>query len=124
MKKHILVVSLLVALPGLALADKADQCALNSTCSIGIRGLFNKQMKTTGIEAGKTYTCVVSRGKGADISIKNITVSKGMSYDLKGKRFDKAFVIHGPKSGSGTIEYTLYNHNGPWNTINLQYKCS
>jgi len=124
MKKTLLIATLIGLLPTIALADKPEQCSLNSTCSYSVRGKFNKIIETQRLKAGKTYQCTVVRGDGHDFSIKNISASKGVTYSLKGSRFDNAFVIRGPKTGTGSIQYTLYNHVGPWSTRSIQFKCA
>jgi len=124
MKNKKIMIALMVGLlPTAALATQPDQCALNSTCSFKIRGKFNKELMTSQLQAGKTYVCKVVRGNGKVLSLKSVYASKGVSYDLKGNRLNKPFVIRGPKKGVGFIRYTIYNNNDPWHTNSIQFKC-
>ena len=124
MKRQLISATLLLSLlPAVVLAVQPDQCALNSTCSFSIRGKFNKVIRTPNLQIGQTYKCTVKQGDGYVISIKNVYASKGVTYQIKGRRFNKPFIIHGPGKGSGYVQYTLYNHNDPWNTDSLQYQC-
>src|SRR5438128_2550906 len=95
---------LLMVLPVAAFATKPAQCSLNSTCSFDLRGRFNLKIKTTDLKAGVTYQCQMNRKSvGRLLSIRNIDASSGVRYSLKGDRFDKPFIIHGPKKGVGHI---------------------
>lgn len=124
MKKKIILLAASVLLPSAVFAaDQPDQCALNSTCSFNIQGKFNKMFVTQQIQAGKTYKCSVIRGSGGLLEIKNVYASNGITYDLKGRRFNRPFVIHGPVKGVGYIKYTIYNHNDPWRSNSIQFKC-
>ena len=124
MKKQVSVALMMALLPAVTLAAKPEQCALDSTCSFSIHGKFNKEFITSQLQAGQTYTCSVIRGKGKLLSIKNIYASSDVSYDLKGERFNKLFVIHGPSKGTGYIKYTIYNNNDPWHANSIQFQCS
>lgn len=123
MKKLIFALGM-IALPGSVFAAAATQCALNSTCSFSIHGKFNKVLKTTGIQAGQKYVCNIVRGEGKLLSLQDVYVSKGVRYDLKGGRLNRSFVIYGPQTGTGVIQYTLYNHNDPWRSDSFQLKCT
>lgn len=123
MKKKLMAVLMVSLIPSVVLADTPDQCALDSTCSFSIRGKFNKAFITSQLKAGETYSCSVVRGKGRLLSIKSIYASEGISYALKGARFNKPFVIYGPKKGSGYVQYTIYNNNDPWHTDYIQFEC-
>lgn len=122
MKMKLFILGML-ALPLVAFADKPSQCALNSTCSFSIHGKFNKMLKTSGIQAGKKYVCNIVQGNGQLLSLQDVYVSKGVRYDLKGRRLNQAFIIYGPKTGTGVIQYTLHNHNDPWHSNSFQFKC-
>lgn len=124
MKNKLMIALMVCLLPTAALAAKPDQCSLNSTCSFTIRGKFNKKLITRDLQAGKTYVCKVVRGSGNLLSLKDVYASKGISYDLKGGRLNKPFVINVPKNGSGFIQYTIYNNNDPWRSNSIQFKCS
>lgn len=122
--KHKITIALIAGvLPTVALAAQPDQCALQSTCSFNIRGKFNKELMTSQLQAGKIYICTVVRGSGRLLSVKNVTASKGVRYDLKGRRLNKPFIIHGPRKGTGHIRYTIYNNNDPWRSNSIQFKC-
>ncbi|MCB1827020.1 MAG: hypothetical protein KDH94_01255 [Coxiellaceae bacterium] len=123
MKKKIITASVVALMPVLAFAATPDQCALNSTCSFSIHGKFNKELITSDLQSGETYVCRVIRGRGRLLSVQNVYASKGVAYDLKGVRLNKAFVIHGPYRGTGYIRYTLHNNNDPWRVDSFQFKC-
>lgn len=121
--KKLFVVLMLGLLPTAVLAAHPSQCALNSTCSFKIRGKFNKELMTSQLEPRTTYVCKVIRGNGSLLSVKNIYASKGVTYNLKGGRLNKPFVVRGPKKGVGFIRYTLYNNNDPWRSNSFQFMC-
>lgn len=122
--KKILVTALIIGLaPTVALAARPDQCTLNSTCSFTIHGKFNKALITRQLQSGQTYVCTIVRGRGKLLSIQNVYASKGVTYNLKGTRLNKSFVIHGPSRGTGYIQYTIFNHNDPWRSDSFQFKC-
>jgi len=123
MKNKIITIMIAGLLPTVALAAAPDQCALNSTCSFSIHGKFNKELMTSQLQAGKTYVCNVVQGPGKLLSIQNVYASKGVTYNLKGSRLNKPFIIRGPKQGIGYIRYTIYNHNDPWRSDSIQFKC-
>ena len=122
--KKFMVALLIVLLPTVVLAGRPEQCALHSTCSFTIHGKFNKEFVTPGLQAGQTYVCNIVRGKGKLLVVKNIYVSKDVTYTLKGGRLNRPFIINGPKKGTGYIRYTLYNSNDPWHVDNFQFKCT
>ena len=122
MKK--LIVALIISLlPTIVVAGQAKQCALNSTCSFTVHGKFNKTFITSGLQPGQKYVCNIVRGKGRLLLVKNVYVSKDVTYNLKGGRLNKPLFIDGPKKGTGSIRYTLYNDNDPWHVDSFQFKC-
>lgn len=122
MKKYF-VASVLFLLPIVGFAGKAEQCALNSTCSFTIRGKFNKEFFTPSLQPGRIYVCKIIRGKGQLLSVKNVYASRGVRYEIQGRRLDSHFIIYAPRRRSGYIRYTMYNHNDPWKSNSFQFKC-
>lgn len=123
-KKKIPIILILSVLPVVAFATKPVQCSLNSTCSFELRGKFNLKIKTPELKAGTIYQCQMNnKSVGRLLSIRNIKASSGVRYLLKGDRFNKPFIIHGPKSGVGHIVYTIYNNNDFWSTNTVHFIC-